>query len=63
MFKVWGIIIQFAQYSSTSKGEAAAVDQLRGELQEAQQHIQQMRVQLLAAEEDAQLHAQDVSIL
>ena len=44
------------------EGEAAVISQLRGELHEAQEHMQKMRAQLLAAEEDAQLHAQDVCI-
>lgn len=51
------------KYSSAVEGEAAAVSQLRAQLHEAQQHTQQLRMQLLAAEEDAQLHAQDVSLL
>lgn len=42
------------------EGDAVVINQLRGELHEAQQQVQQMRTQLLAAEEDAQLHAQDV---
>ncbi|XP_063589647.1 centrosomal protein of 290 kDa-like [Penaeus indicus] len=46
---------------SAVEGDAAVINQLRGELHEAQQQVQQMRTQLLAAEEDAQLHAQDVS--
>lgn len=37
------------------------ITQLRGELTDARKQLQQMRIQLLAAEEDAQLHAQDVS--
>ncbi|ROT64968.1 hypothetical protein C7M84_017075 [Penaeus vannamei] len=46
---------------SAVEGDAAVINQLRGELHEAQQQVQQMRTQLLAAEEDAQLHAQDLS--
>ncbi|KAG7174085.1 Centrosomal protein of 290 kDa-like 1 [Homarus americanus] len=46
---------------SAVEGDAAIISQLRGELHEARQHMQQMRTQLLAAEEDAQLHAQDLS--
>ncbi|XP_069941659.1 centrosomal protein of 290 kDa isoform X3 [Cherax quadricarinatus] len=46
---------------SAVEGEASIVNELRGELHQAQQHLQQMRTQLLAAEEDAQLHAQDLS--
>lgn len=42
------------------KGDALVIKQLRGQLNDAQKLIQQMRTQLLAAEEDAQLHAQDV---
>nr|XP_027229102.1 centrosomal protein of 290 kDa-like [Penaeus vannamei] len=48
-------------YSSAVEGDAVVINQLRGELHEAQQQVQQMRTQLLAAEEDAQLHAQDLS--
>nr|XP_045615511.1 centrosomal protein of 290 kDa-like isoform X1 [Procambarus clarkii] len=46
---------------SAAEGETGVVNQLRGELHEARQHMQRMRTQLLAAEEDAQLHAQDLS--
>ncbi|XP_047480912.1 centrosomal protein of 290 kDa-like [Penaeus chinensis] len=46
---------------SAVEGDAAVINQLRGELHETQQQVQQMRTQLLAAEEDAQLHAQDLS--
>ncbi|XP_050702166.1 centrosomal protein of 290 kDa-like isoform X1 [Eriocheir sinensis] len=42
-------------------GEGAVIGQLRLELSDARQQLQQMRTQLLAAEEDAQLHAQDLS--
>ncbi|XP_063883393.1 centrosomal protein of 290 kDa-like [Scylla paramamosain] len=41
--------------------ESGIITQLRGELSDARKQLQQMRTQLLAAEEDAQLHAQDLS--
>lgn len=59
---VWQVILELdLHYSSAVEGDAVVINQLRGELHEAQQQVQQMRTQLLAAEEDAQLHAQDVS--
>ncbi|XP_068215438.1 centrosomal protein of 290 kDa-like [Palaemon carinicauda] len=48
---------------SAVEGEAAVISQLRSELHESQEHMQRMRTQLLAAEEDAQLHAQDLSVV
>ncbi|CAL4124835.1 unnamed protein product, partial [Meganyctiphanes norvegica] len=46
---------------SLSEGEATVVSSLRGELNESRQHLAQMRTQLLAAEEDAQMHAQNLA--
>ena len=48
-------------FSPPGSRESDVIAQLRGELSDARKQLQQMRTQLLAAEEDAQLHAQDVS--
>lgn len=54
-------MINQLNFSPPATGEGAVITQLRGELSDARNQLQQMRTQLLAAEEDAQLHAQDVS--
>lgn len=51
----------YLNFSPAASAESGIITQLRGELSDARKQLQQMRTQLLAAEEDAQLHAQDVS--
>ncbi|KAK4324098.1 hypothetical protein Pmani_005256 [Petrolisthes manimaculis] len=55
------LIVTLKDSKRPVKGDALVIKQLRGQLNDAQKMIQQMRTQLLAAEEDAQLHAQDLS--